>query len=436
MKDADGFRRCSEIIRSRSDVAAVVVVSAMAGITDQLTAIIADAERGAAGVPQFLEKLRRKHADVIETDIQDVIALFGDVLRSIADAGEITQEAMDSAVVVGERLSARVLAAVLNDAGCPAMALDADRIGMVTDGVFGAASPLFDEIAKNLEKTVRPLIDSGKVAVITGYFGCDAEGRVTTFGRGGSDFSAAIIAHALKADEIEVWKDVPGFMSADPKSVPNAEHIDQMGYEEAAELSYFGAKILHPRTVEPAMDGDIPVRVKGFDNPEAPGTLILAAADDAGTVRSIASRGELAIVTLHGPAMAYTPGLASDLFGALSGAGINVYTIGTSMASFSMVMEGSDADKAVDLFRRLHESVVHDISVQSGVSLICAAGGGMRRHADVIGRIFRAVSESGANILLSADGGSPVAVILAVPDADCPKAVAALHQEFKPGTPY
>ena len=430
VKDANGFRRCAEIIRSRSDVAPVVVVSAMAGITDELSAIIAEAERGAAGVPEFLEKLRRKHADVIETDIQEVVSRLDEVLHSIADAGKITQEARDSAVVTGERLSARVLAAVLNDAGFPARALDADRIGMVTDGVFGAASPLFDEIAKNLEKTVRPLIESGEVAVITGYFGCNAEGRVTTFGRGGSDFSAAIIAHALKADEIEVWKDVPGFMSADPKSVPNAKHIDQMGYEEAAELSYFGARILHPRTVEPAMDGGIPVRVKSFDDPEAPGTLILATADEAGTVRSIASRGGLAIITLYGPAMAYTPGLASDLFGALSDAGINVYTIGASMASFSMVMEKSDSDKAVELFRKLHESVVHDISVQSGVSLICAAGSGMRKHADVVGSIFKAVSESGVNILLAADGGSPVAVILAVPDIDCPKAIEALHQEF------
>lgn len=443
VNDASGFTRCAQIVRSRPDITPVVVVSAMAGVTNELSGTIDKVQQDPASAPEFVEKLRGKHVDVLEEcvtdenirescrgDIEEVLAALQRALREIADTGEAIPETTDAAVVTGERLSARILAAVLNQIGCQARARDANDIGIMTDGVFGAANPLLEDIANNLKNTLCPMIKRGEIAVITGYFGCDSEARPTTFGRGGSDFSAAIVAHALKADEIEVWKDVPGFMSADPKSVPDAKHIDQMGYEEAAELSYFGAKILHPRTVEPAMDGDIPVRVKSFDDPEAPGTLILATADDAGTVRSIASRSGLAIITLYGPAMAYTPGLASDLFGALSGAGINVYTIGASMASFSMVMEESDADKAVELFRKLHESVVHDISVRSSVSLICAAGAGMRKHADVVGRIFKAVSESGVNILLAADGGSPVAVILAVSDTDCPKAIKALHQEF------
>jgi aspartokinase len=178
------------------------------------------------------------------------------------------------------------------------------------------------------------------------------------------------------------------------------------------------------------MDRNIPVRIKGFSSPESPGTLVTGTADEAGTVKSIASRSGLAIITLYGPAMAYTPGLASDLFGALSSAGINVYTIGTSMASLSVIVDGSDADNTVDLFRKLHESVVHDISVQSDVSLLCAAGAGLRKHSDVIGKIFRAVSKSGTKILLTADGGSSVAVIIAISDEDCPKAINAVHREF------
>lgn len=443
VRDAAGFRKCAEIVRSRPNVMPVVVVSAMAGVTNELSAITDKVESDPSCVSPFIEKLRGKHTDVLEEcvadenirescldDIQQVLSGLERSLREIADSAGATPETTDSVVVTGERLSARILAAVLNQMGCPARARDANDIGILTDGVFGAASPLLKETADNLKNTLSPMMERGEVAVITGYFGCDCESRPTTFGRGGSDFSAAIVGHALGADEVEVWKDVPGFMSADPKAVADARYIDEMGYEEAAELSYFGARILHPRTVEPAMDKKIPLRVKGFDDPEAPGTLVLAGPDETGAVRSIASRGGLSIVTLYGPAMAYTPGLAGDLFGSLSSAGINVYTIGTSMASLSVVVEGSDADQAMDIFGKLHESIVHDISVRSGVSLICAAGAGMRKNADVIGRIFKAVAESGANILLTADGGSKVAVILAVPDADCPEAIEAIHREF------
>ena len=160
-----------------------------------------------------------------------------------------------------------------------------------------------------------PFITRGEVPVVTGFFGCDAEGRTTVFGRGGSDFSAAIVARALDAEEVEVWKDVPGFLSADPRAVPDAKQIPEMDYEEAAELSYFGARILHTLTVEPVMDKGIGVRVKGFQDPASPGTLVFGTGGGPDGVRSIASRGGLSVVTLYGPGMAYTPGLGSELFG-------------------------------------------------------------------------------------------------------------------------
>ena len=267
VKDSAGFARCAKIVCSRPDITPVVIVSAMGEVTDKLTTLITEAGRDPSSVASLVEELREKHTNTLnecvadenirkscQNSIDEVLAGLQKILGQIADAGGATPEMKDAAIVTGERLSVRVLAAVLNQTGCPAQACDADDMGIMTDGVFGAASPLMEDSEANLRDTVQPMIERGEVAVVTGFFGRDAEGRPTTFGRGGSDFSAAILANVLKADEVEVWKDVPGFMSADPRTIPDATHIDEMCYEEAAELSYFGAKILHPRTVEPVMD--------------------------------------------------------------------------------------------------------------------------------------------------------------------------------------
>ncbi|MFC1671899.1 aspartate kinase [Planctomycetota bacterium] len=444
VKDAAGFERCARIVGLRPEIRPVVVLSAMSGVTDLLTDILDDAQRDERCVSGFITSIRKKHADVLDTcvsdasfkksalkDVNNVLSRLERVLYGIAYTEEITPKTRDFVLAVGERLSARTLAAVLRSATCPALALDADGIGLITDGVFGAASPLLNEASANLQQSLMPFIARGEVPVVTGFFGCDAEGRTTVLGRGGSDFSAAIVARALDAREVEVWKDVPGFLSADPTMVPDARNVPEMGYEEAAELSYFGARILHPRTVEPVMDKQIGIRVKGFQDPEAPGTLVFGLGGDGpGEVHSIASRGGLSMVTLYGPGMAYTPGLAGELFGALSEETVNVYSIGTSMASLSVIVEGADAANALKAIKTLHESVVHDITVVNGVSLVCVAGSGMRRNAKVVGRVFRAVAKTGADILLNVDGGSKVTLNFAVPDADCGKVVEAVHAEF------
>ncbi len=444
VKDAEGFERCASILSKRFDASPVIVLSAMSGVTDELTRIVARAESDESCVADFVAHLREKHVEVLDRcvkekaaadrakrDLDEVLSKLERVLYGIAYTEEVTPRTRDFALATGERLSVRVLAAVLRDKKCPAHAMDADAIGILTDGTFGSANPRLDEIGKNLEQNLKPLIARGEVPVITGFFGCDVEGRTTLFGRGGSDFSAAIVAHALEAKEVEVWKDVPGFLSADPQAVPDAKYIPEMGYEEAAELSYFGARILHPRTVEPVMDKKIRVRVKGFQDPDAPGTLVFGVGNgEAGEVRSLASRSGLSIVTLYGPGMAYTPGLAGQLFGALSKSGVNIYSIGTSMASLSVIVEADDSKKAMGVLRMLHESVVHDITVRDGVSLICVAGGGLRKNPTVVGRIFKAVAESGTSILLNVDGGSKVTLTFAVPDDDCTKTIGAIHSEF------
>ncbi len=444
LRDAATALKVVEVIVSHQAERVVVVVSALNGVTDSLHQVLKEVEENEKPIQSFIAQLKARHEEMASGTISDEkvltktvdelknkMAKLERVLYGIAYTEEITDRTRDYVVSFGERLSAPILAASLRAKGVSSIAFDADEIGLITDGAFGRATPLLNEVERNLQKTIKPQIEKGTTPVITGYFGCDGDGRAVTFGRGGSDYSAAIIAYALKAEVLEVWKDVPGFMSADPKVIEGAREIPLMSYQEAAELAYFGAKVLHPRIVEPSMMRGIPIRVKNLFSPEEEGTLIQEVEEKSEwVVRSVAMRPGLSLVNLSGPAMAYTPGLASRVFTALSSAGVNVYTMAASMASFAVVVDAQDVKGALDSLREMKEGGIQDISTTDSLSLICIVGKGLRETRGIAAKAFTAVAKAGVNVELISDGGSDVALTFVIKSPDSARAMKALHKEF------
>ena len=445
LKDGEAYQQVADVVKKECENEQVaLVLSAAQGVTDRLHAGLKAAERSQDAVDPLIRELTGRHEELVREAVPEgelrtgvlqilsaKIARLERIFYGIAYTEETTEKTNDFVVSFGERLSCPVLAACLKAKGVPAAAFDADELGVLTDGHFGAATALLESAGKSLKKHLLPLLDKGGVPVITGYFGCDSDGRTTTFGRGGSDYSAAVVAHGLDADVLEVWKDVPGFMTADPKAVAGAREIALMSYEEAAELAYFGAKVLHPRIVEPAIEKGIPIRVRNLYDPDSPGTLITHTSPKAEwVVRSVARRRGFTEVNLSGPAMAYTPGLASLVFTALSRVGVNVYTMAASMASFSIVVEEPDAERAVEALEQLDRKIVQEINTLNGLSLVCVVGKGLRETKGIAGRTFDAVARAGVNVELISDSGSDIALNFSVKTEDDDKVIKALHGEF------
>lgn len=444
LRDAATVLKAVEVIVSHQAERITVVVSALSGVTDSLHQMLKEVEENEKAIRPLMAGLKKQHEEMVSglisdkkiltealAELKNKMAKLERVLYGIAYTEEVTDRTRDYVVSFGERLSAPILAASLRDKGLSSIAFNADEIGLITNGAFGRATALLSEVESNLQKTIKPQIEKGAVPVITGYFGCDRDGRAVTFGRGGSDYSAAIIAYALKAEVLEVWKDVPGFMSADPKVVKEARGIPLMSYQEAAELAYFGAKVLHPRIVEPSMMRGIPIRVKNLFAPNEEGTLIQEVKEKSEwVVRSVAMRPGLSLVNLAGPAMAYTPGLAGRVFTALSSAGVNVYTMAASMASFSVIVDAQDVRGALNSLRGMKEGGIQDISTTGDISLICIVGKGLRETRGIAAKAFTAIAKAGVNVELISDGGSDVALTFVIKSPDSSKAMKALHEEF------
>jgi aspartate kinase len=310
--------------------------------------------------------------------------------------------------------------------------VDADEVGMLTDGVFGNASPLMPAIEHNFQRTlVQSYLKQGVTPVLTGFFGCDAQGHVTTFGRGGSDYAASIVAAALKAERLEVWKDVDGFLTADPRIIKEAIVIDEMTYDEAAELAYVGAKVLHPRTVEPLRDLRIPLVVRNTSRPEQPGTFITALASQSRrTLRSAATKDGLAILKIYGPGMAYTPGVGEKVFTALGRAKVNVYNMAASQASFALLVGEEDLDRGLKALEALRDAVIQSVEGIPEMSLVCVVGRGIGSTHGTAGKIFTAVGHAGVNIEMISVGASDIALNFVVKRKDRDACVRAIHGEF------
>ncbi len=445
--------RVSDIVKG-SPGDRVLVVSAMSQVTDGILDAIQRVRKDEMAIEPFLAALRARHeeaaeasgvageeADRLAGELDHLFQRFERLLYGISYTEELTGKSRDYAVSFGERAVVRVLGSVLRSRGQPAEWLDADAAGVVTDGVFGNATPLMGAIERNFDRTITPLLKSGKVPVLTGFFGADAEGHVTTFGRGGSDFAAAIAAAALRADRIEVWKDVDGFLTADPRVVKDAVPIREMTYDEAAELAYVGAKVLHPRTVEPVKERGIPIYVKNTMKPEVEGTLICDAKElkEDKSLRSVAIKDHLAILRLYGPGMAYTPGIGQKVFTALGEQRVNVYNMAASQASFALLIDSENVARGLKALEIMKEGIVRSIEGIPDMTLVCVVGRGIGSTHGTAGRIFSAVGRVGVNIEMISVGASDIALNFVVKSKDKAPCIKAIHDAFlrDPGaTPF
>jgi len=436
--DAACIIRVSEIIAARRERRPVVVVSAMAGVTNALIEISSRAARGdIAGAMARLERLRERHeaaargaipapaprGQALEALAEDFTDLAS-MLEALALLRETGPRAQDAVVSRGELWSAHLVARTLEARGVPGTWVDARDV-VVTDENFGRAAPQMDQVIPRARTLLAGAAARGCVPVTQGFVGGTRDGRPTTLGRGGSDYSAAILGAALEAEDVEIWTDVDGIMSADPRVVPDARALPDASYDEAAELSYFGARVLHPATILPVIERGIPVWVKNSWKPDAPGTRIVRTPPStANPVKSIASKRGITTIHLRAPRMLGAHGFLNAMFDTFERhqAGVDVVT--TSEVSVSVSLEDGDADPA--LIRDLE--ALGDVTVNRDRAIVCVVGEGLRGTPGVAARIFGALAD--INIEMISQGASKINVTFVVREDHAIEAVRRLHAEF------
>jgi bifunctional aspartokinase / homoserine dehydrogenase 1 len=428
----------------------VVVVSAMSKITDLLLDAMRHAEAGdAAGLGASVEQLRERHytacrellpedrREAARAGIDALVGEFERIAGGMLMLNHRPPRSSDAAVAIGERLSALLVSEFLCSEGTPAAAVNAAEV-VVTDAVFGNASPLMQPTTERARLRLLPLLEAGRLPVVTGFNGATADGRPTTLGRGGSDFSASILSAALDAAELWIWTDVDGIMSADPRLAPNAAVLDELTYAEAAELAYNGAKVLHPRTLAPLVEKGIPVWSKNSFAPEKPGTRIVAGRTGGdGGARAVTSMAKVALLSLE-PASAEISGthVMGRALESLSQADVEVLAItGSSYRqSFCFLVRTEELEKAVQalesaLALELAHNYVKPLHVDDEVGLLAVVGEGMRGKQGLAGRIFTAISREQVNIIAIAQGSSELTIAIVVRREGLEKAVRAVHAE-------
>jgi aspartokinase/homoserine dehydrogenase 1 len=445
----------------------VVVVSAMSGVTDTLLSAATSAAQGDAETFRrarwhlsdrhrlaMTEAIRYEEARLqLMEEIEALLADFESLCRSIHIMGELTARGSDAVTSLGERLTARILAAALRDRGERATALEATE-AIVTNGRHGSATPLMDETREAAQARIMPLLAQGVVPVVTGFIAATKEGVTTTLGRGGSDYTAAILGACLDSEEVWLWTDVDGVMTADPRVVPEARTLPEISYAEAAELSYFGAKVLHPKTILPAVERGIPLRIVNTFNPSHPGTLIVAEsrprpelrpepveglAEGASelAVKGITSIEGLSLVTVEGRGMLGVPGVAARVFTAVAQEGISVLMISQSSSeqNICFVIRQEAVERALKALEAAFELElarrnVDRIWAQNEVAIVAVVGAGMKGTPGIAAKTFGALGKHGVNVISIAQGSSEYNISFVVDEEDMENAVRYIHQEF------
>ncbi|MEZ4411224.1 MAG: aspartate kinase [Polyangiales bacterium] len=426
--DPDRIATLCDIVSGALARKPVVVVSAASKVTDMLLTAVKRAREGVVEMDAIEERVVGLVAafDLDRALIAAEIDGLRAALDSIAARRDATPGDVDLVASHGERISVRGVAAALRRAGVDAVACDAWDIGLRTDATFGAAEPLPESEAAVGER-VSALVSEGKVPVITGFIGKTADGRVTTLGRGGSDYSAAIVGAAVGADEIEIWTDVPGVMSADPRVAPGARTIPELSFNEAAELAYFGAKVLHPKTIHPAVKRGIPVRVKNTFDPDHPGTVITAKGDSgARGARAIAHKRGISVVNVVSTRMLLAHGFLEKIVHVFAKHRVVVDLVSTSEVSVSCTVDRAEGlDPALAELRAYGE-----VSVSHHHALVCVVAAGILRDPTVCARVFAALGREGIPTQLLSMGASAINLSMVVPDERCDAAVRALHDDL------
>ncbi len=430
-----------------------VVTSAMSGVTNLLLDSAILAAQGRVDALSNVEStLKEKHFSVAEAlitdqdlrettkqEINDLVLSLVDLCKAMAVLGEASPRAMDTVASLGERMSVRLLAAVVNDAGIKARAVPSTQF-VVTNAHYQNAHPDFKATTEKTRALLNPLMDAGIVPITTGFIGATPEGAITTLGRGGSDYSAAIIGAVLPADDVWIWTDVDGVMTTDPRIEPKAQTLPEINYSEIAELAYYGAKVLHPKTIRPVLDAGIGLRICNTFNPSHPGTRLIASVKSNGKVdgkviKAVTAIRRQRLVTIEGRGMLGVPGVAARAFGAVASTGTSVplITQASSEQSICFAVPSELADSVVATLEKAFASEIADDDIDrvwatDDISIITVVGAGMRHTPGVSGRVFSQLGNNGVNVLAIAQGSSEVSISLVVAAVDTESAVKALHE--------
>jgi aspartate kinase len=444
LRDGFTFLKVGKIIGTQNKIA--IVVSAVSGITEQLLAAIEQSKQSEKNIPAILARLTQKHRVIIDElgltvrdkqrllkTIHSQLTQIRRLLTGIAYHGDLTPAVKAKLLSYGERLAARLLAGLLNVRGYRAKALDAHLIGVCTDDNFENASIDRERTRKSLGAKVGPLLRKNIIPVISGFFGRGTNGAITLLGRNGSDYSAAAVAYALKAGQLEIWKDVDGFLSADPVMVERARQLERISFAEAAELSYFGAQILHPRTVEPLAGSKTRIFIRNMNRPEKRGTEILSGKSGREEdVASITANKKLANIRVHGAGVGSKPGLLASVSSQLAAANINIHSVLTSHTCINLLIDQSDGRRSLQRLKAMANGVIKRIDLEEPIALVAVVGEKMMEKEGIYARIFTAVAREKINVEMAAAGASAVACYFMVKCSDLDRAVRSVHDEFFP----
>jgi bifunctional aspartokinase / homoserine dehydrogenase 1 len=422
----------------------ILVVSALNGVTDRLLggiAAVLTQERSAGLLVKELDALHSalaRHligtAEALNSclhALNEQLAELERLLLGLTRTREVTPGQHDTVASYGERLSAALLCGILNSRGINAVVSMPHQNGLITDGKYGDATADLPATARNFSERVLPLLARHSLVIIPGFYGVSRKGEVTTFGRGGSDYSAAAVAAAVDAELLEIWKDVDGFMSADPNEVPEARLIHKLSYGEAAELAYFGAKILHPRTVEPLRSRRVAIAIKNTLAPESVGTLITSRSPvSRQVIKSVAYTTDIGILKVHASGVGARPGILAQVASAVSGKGINIKSVVTSQTCISLLLARGDLLAGRNALIRMRPRPYRKIETCDELALIAIVGDGLLRRRGVAARCFNAVAQCNVNVEMISFGPSPSALYFLTGRRDLPAAVNAIHTTF------
>ncbi|MFX1252316.1 MAG: aspartate kinase [Promethearchaeota archaeon] len=442
LKDTSDFLKVVDVVRSEDEPLAIVV-SAVFGVTNLLINSIKLVTGSDTQVPFIINNIKERHKQIIEDIIIDedikqktLLALESKIqklerlLYGVAYTEDITDSVRALIISYGERLAAITIAGILRSQNIDAEAAESDIIGIITDSSFENATAILPIVKENLQKSLIPLLDKGSVPVITGYFGCTESGKITTFGRNGSDYSAAVVAHSIGALTLEIWKDVDGFMSADPKLVKGTHRIDRLSYYEAAELSYFGAKILHPRTVEPLMDAGIKIHIKNICDPNSQGTEVLRDGYEKKDVLKSVTYNKISVVKIQGSGVGSKPGIIGRIGQKLSEIGVNIYSVITSQTCINLLIDRKDSKLSYETLQELSSGIIETIGVRNDITLVAVVGEGLLRAKGLAAKVFSAVADKEINVEMISAGASEVAYYFIIKEVDLVPAINAIHRKF------
>jgi aspartate kinase len=437
VEDANAIDRAAAIVKSRRSEKPVVVVSAMAKVTDALLGMGRAAGAGDRETAlKVSRQLRERHYNAagellgtgiftqFHSELEADFDSLDELLRGIAAVGELTPRTADHVAAFGEMLSSKLVTAAFSAREMDSSLVDS-RQCIVTDATYTRAVPLFDESNERLGLKLKPLLDNGRVPVMGGFIGATRAGVTTTIGRGGSDFSAAIVGAGLGAERIEIWTDVDGMMTTDPNLCPEARRIKVISFDEAAELAYFGAKVLHPATVLPAIQKNIPVYVLNSRNPACEGTKITARAPRCrNSFKAIAAKKRITIVDVAAPRMLMAHGFLKAIFDAFDRHRVPVDVVSTSEVSVSLTVDSNESIPALaaDLAK------LADVKYEGRKAIVCLVGENLREIPGIAARVFGILTD--VNIRMISQGASEINLTFVIDENDVPRVVRRLHEMF------